>query len=87
MAAGARLRAQEIASLEIFDRYIKKDGSDVWVHKRVSMLHDVTGKPIHHVALVTDMTFPRPEKCRETALRSRAPLPRAAPPRPACALW
>ena len=56
LAGGARLRAQEIASLELFNRYIKKDGSAVWVHKRVSMLHDLAGKPTHHVALVTDMT-------------------------------
>ncbi len=56
MAAGARLRAQEIASQELFNRYIKKDGSAVWVHKRVSMLHDLAGKPTHHVTLVTDMT-------------------------------
>ena len=56
IAAGARLRAQETASQELFNRYIKKDGSAVWVHKRVSMLHDVAGKPTHHVTLVTDMT-------------------------------
>ena len=56
VVGGVRLRAQEIASLEIFNRYIKKDSSAVWVHKRISMLHDAAGKPTHHIALVTDMT-------------------------------
>ncbi len=56
VVGGARLRALEIASLELINRYIRKDGSAVWVHKRVSMLHDAEGKPSHHVALVTDMT-------------------------------
>ncbi len=56
VVGGVRLRAQEIASLEVFNRYIKKDSSAVWVHKRVSMLHDAAGKPTHHIALVTDMT-------------------------------
>ena len=53
---GVQLRAQKIPSLELFNRYIRKDGSAVWVHKRVSMLHDATGAPTHHIALVTDMT-------------------------------
>jgi PAS domain S-box-containing protein len=56
VAGGVRLRAREIASLELFNRYIRKDGKAVWVHKRVSMVHDADGKPTHHVALVTDMT-------------------------------
>ena len=55
-AAGVRLRAQEIPSFELLNRYIKKDGSAVWVHKRISLLRDATGKPTHHIALVTDMT-------------------------------
>ena len=55
VAAGVRLRAGAIPSFELFNRYIKKDGSAVWVHKRVSLLHDATGAPTHHIALVTDM--------------------------------
>ncbi len=56
IAGGARLLAREIESLELFNRYIRKDGSAVWVHKRVSLLRDGAGKPTHHIALVTDMT-------------------------------
>ncbi len=56
VAAGVRLRAQEIPSFEFFNRYIRKDGKAVWVHKHISLLRDLTGKPTHHVALVTDMS-------------------------------
>ncbi len=54
--AGVRLRAQEIPSFELFNRYIRKDGTIVWVHKRVSLLRDAAGTPTHHIVLVTDMT-------------------------------
>ena len=56
VAAGVRLRAGAMPSFELLNRYIKKDGSAVWVHKRVSLLHDAAGNPTHHIALVTDMT-------------------------------
>ncbi len=56
IAAGVDLRAGAIPSFELFNRYIRKDGSAVWVHKRVSLLRDAAGKPTHHIALVTDMT-------------------------------
>ena len=56
VAAGVWLRAQQIPSFELFNRYIRKDGKAVWVHKHVSLLRDAEGKPTHHVALVTDMS-------------------------------
>ena len=56
VAAGVCLRAQRIPSFELFNRYIRKDGTVVWVHKHISLLRDAAGKPTHHVALVTDMS-------------------------------
>ena len=56
VAVAALLRAQEISSFELFNRYIRRDGESLWVHKRVSLLRDAAGKPTHHVALVTDMS-------------------------------
>ncbi len=56
VTAWLRLGEGAIPSFELFNRYIRKDGSAVWVHKRVSHLHDATGKPTHHIVLVTDMT-------------------------------
>lgn len=52
----ARLRAGEIAHFEIENRYLRKDGSAVWVHKFVSVIRDASGAIAHLVALVTDMT-------------------------------
>ena len=46
----------ELPSFEIENHYVHKDGSLVWVHKHVSLLHDDRGQPTHIVALVTDMT-------------------------------
>jgi PAS domain S-box-containing protein len=56
VAAGVRLRAQEIPSFEIVNRYLRKDGELVWVHKRVSLLRDADGTPTSHIALVADIT-------------------------------
>ena len=56
VSAGVSLRAQKIPSFELVNRYIRKDGTVVWVHKHVSLLRDAAGKPTHHVALVTDMS-------------------------------
>jgi PAS domain S-box-containing protein len=54
--AGVQLRAGAIPSFELFNRYIRKDGKTLWVHKRVSLLRDAAGNPTHHIVLVTDMT-------------------------------
>ena len=51
-----KLRAGELPFFEIENRYVRKDGQTVWVHKFVSILPDSTGKPAHIVALVTDIT-------------------------------
>ncbi|MBY0274078.1 PAS domain S-box protein [Candidatus Binatia bacterium] len=52
----ARLRRGEIAHFEIENRYVRKDGTPVWVHKFVSVIRDASGAIAHLVALVTDMT-------------------------------
>ena len=51
-----KLRTGELAFFEIENRYLRKDGQPVWVHKFVSILPDATGKPAHILALVTDVT-------------------------------
>ncbi len=55
----SRLRAQALPSFETESRYIRKDGSVVWVHKFVSLLRDSAERPIHLVILVTDITARR----------------------------
>jgi len=37
-------------------RYLRLDGTPVWVHKSVSILRDAAGKPQHAVAIVQDIT-------------------------------
>jgi two-component sensor histidine kinase len=47
---------REIRSFEIVNRYLRKDGQPIWVHKYVSLLRDATGKPTNILVLVTDIT-------------------------------
>ena len=61
-----RLLTQEVPSLEISNRYLRKDGRPVWVHKHISLLWDTVGNPAGMVALVTDITE---AKCQEERLR------------------
>lgn len=56
LAAIQRLRSGEVPFFEIENRYVRKDGASVWVHKFVSVLGDQIGAPAHFVALVTDVT-------------------------------
>ena len=51
-----RLKAGEIPSFDIENRYIHKNGELVWVHKFVSVLHGEEGEPTHLIALVTNIT-------------------------------
>ncbi|MCC6511210.1 MAG: PAS domain S-box protein, partial [Pirellulaceae bacterium] len=56
-----------IPSFEIENRYIKRDGSAVWVHKFVSILRDDPSGTAHVIELVTDITH---RKQSEAKLRS-----------------
>ncbi len=66
MKAAARLLNEEIQSFEIENRYVRKNGEPVWVHKFISLLRDERGRATHMVALVTDITE---RKHAEAALR------------------
>ncbi len=37
-------------------RYVRKDGSVIWVQNSVSLTHDKTGRPLHLVKLIQDIT-------------------------------
>lgn len=64
-----RLLNNEIPSFGIENRYLRKNGEAVWVHKFVSLLRDEQGRGTHIVALVTDITERRRA---EEALESRS---------------
>jgi len=56
MVALHRLQGGELASFEIENRYVRKDGIPVWVLKYGSILRNDAGEPAHLLALVTDIT-------------------------------
>ncbi len=51
-----RVREHALPFFEIENRYIRKSGEAVWVHKFVSILHDEKGAPAHLLALVSDVS-------------------------------
>jgi PAS domain S-box-containing protein len=68
------LKAGKIPYFELENRYVHKDSRVVWVHKFVSVLPDITGKPAHLMALVTDITARKQaeETVRESEARFRS---------------
>jgi PAS domain S-box-containing protein len=51
-----RLLAEEISHFEIVNRYVRKDGTPIWVDKHISLLYDAAGKPTNILTLATDVT-------------------------------
>ena len=56
LAENQRLLGGEIPYFEIENRYLRKDGSSIWVHKFVSMLPGPADQPSHMLAVVSDIT-------------------------------
>jgi len=54
-----RLQAGIVPSFEIENRYLRRDGTAVWVHKHVSVVPDAAGRPLYLMAIVTDVTGQR----------------------------
>ena len=61
-----RLRSGEISSFTMEKRYVRKDGSIVWVNLNVAPLWGPGETPVHHIAIVQDITE---RKRAEDALR------------------
>jgi PAS domain S-box-containing protein len=59
MALVQRLQRGEVPSFEVENRYVRRDGRPVMVHKYVSVLPDASGRPAQLMALVTDVTVRR----------------------------
>lgn len=68
-----RLQRGEIIAFEIENRYVRRDGTPVDVHKYISMLPDAYGQPSQLMALVTDVTMRKEaeEQSRWEAGRNR----------------
>jgi PAS domain S-box-containing protein len=62
----SRLIRGELKSFDLEKRYIRKDGSIVWVYLNVSVVLDASGAPVHFRTYIRDITQ---HKQREQALR------------------
>lgn len=56
-----QLKSGEKSTIELENRYLRKDGTTIWVHKHISVLPDATEKPAHLVKLVTNISLQRSE--------------------------
>ncbi len=56
---------------EIEKRYVRKDGSKVWVHHSASVLRDAAGQPQSCFTLAIDITQRREEAARLVAVRDK----------------
>ncbi len=56
LANSRRLLDGEITSFSAKKRYLRKDGSPVWVSLSVSLIKDSLGRPKHYVTLADDIT-------------------------------
>jgi PAS domain S-box-containing protein len=76
----ARMLAGEVPGFVIENRYIRKDGSAVWVRKSVSVVRAPSGKPLWNIALIEDVTDRRAaeEALRESEERFRVLVDHAA---------
>jgi len=52
----ARLYQQQIPSLSIEKRYIRKDGTPIWTQVSLSLIFDAEGRPISDLAIVVDIS-------------------------------
>ncbi|MBV8032091.1 MAG: PAS domain S-box protein [Betaproteobacteria bacterium] len=62
----AELRAHAARSLRFEKRYLKRDGSIVWVDLAIALVRGDDGRPLHEIAIFDDITD---TKNAETALR------------------
>lgn len=61
-----RLYAGEVDTVRTDKRYLRKDGSTVWVTLTLALERDATGKPLYEIAVYDDITA---RKATEAALR------------------
>jgi diguanylate cyclase (GGDEF)-like protein/PAS domain S-box-containing protein len=55
-AARRKLRNGEIDSFKIEKRYLRKDGSTIWVALSVAMMRDPQGEPLYDVSVIEDIS-------------------------------
>ena len=63
----ARLRAGEVDAARLQKRYIRKDGSVVWVDLTVALVRDAAGKPQYEIAIMEDITQRKHAEAQQAA--------------------
>jgi diguanylate cyclase (GGDEF)-like protein/PAS domain S-box-containing protein len=61
---GLRLNAGEIDCFKLEKRYLRKDGTPIWVHITVAARRDADGGRLHDVSIVEDITERREARSR-----------------------
>jgi two-component system, sensor histidine kinase and response regulator len=67
-----RLRRGELSSYSLEKRYIRKDGSPVWVDLSVSLQRDAAGVPIYIIGIIQDISERKRLECELRAAREWA---------------
>ena len=65
-AASRSLLLGEVEEYSSEKRFLRKDGSEIWAKRTVSLVHDATGAPLYFIRIIEDITD---RKAAETALR------------------
>jgi PAS domain S-box-containing protein len=72
----ARMATGEVDHIRADKRYLRPDGTAVWVEGNVSLVRDEAGRPLHYVTQVIDMTDRR--RAAQELARSNAELTQLA---------
>ncbi|HYL25661.1 MAG TPA: PAS domain S-box protein [Burkholderiales bacterium] len=65
-----KLIAGEVDTLRIEKRYLRKDGTPVWVHVAIAMERDAAGRPLYAISVLDDITARR--QAEDALLESEA---------------
>jgi diguanylate cyclase (GGDEF)-like protein/PAS domain S-box-containing protein len=63
----ARLRAGDVDAARLQKRYIRKDGSVVWVELTVALVRDAAAKPQYEIAIMEDITERKHAEAQQAA--------------------
>ena len=63
-----RLQAGEIASYRLEKRYLRKDGTPVWIDLSTSLVRDAAGRPLYGVGAVQDVSERKAAEARQELL-------------------
>ncbi|HEX2970207.1 MAG TPA: PAS domain S-box protein [Bacteroidales bacterium] len=75
LETNSKIHKGEVGIIDYEKRYLKKDGSRIWVHVTISGVYDSSGKHVHSVGTIEDITERR--HSQEALKRSESTLKQA----------